>query len=407
MKEKLNIGAIGMGGRGYGLLTAIMLPREEINVLAVCDLYEDRRQKAAEAVRKEKGIEPLCTADYREVLAMKELDAIVVTTSWADHLPIAIEAMKAGKYVATEVGGAYSLDECWELVRTHEETGMPCMMLENCCYGRDELMVLNMVKQGLFGDIVHCQGGYRHDLRDEVSYGRENRHYRLVNYINRNCENYPTHELGPIAKVLNINRGNRMVTLNSIASKSAGLHEFLMREKGPEYDLTSAEWTQGDVITTVIKCAHGETIVLTLDTTLPRPYSRGFHVQGTKGLYEEANRSVFLPDSGIPYEFHNASEYRERFDHPMWKRFVKDGVRGGHGGMDGLVFDAFFAALQQGKPMPIDVYDMAAWMSITPLSEQSIACGSMPVAVPDFTNGAWCSRGEEEEWAYSLTEGRE
>ena len=125
MKEKLNIGAIGMGGRGYGLLTAIMLPREEINVLAVCDLYEDRRQKAAEAVRKEKGIEPLCTADYREVLAMKELDAIVVTTSWADHLPIAIEAMKAGKYVATEVGGAYSLDECWELVRTHEETGMP------------------------------------------------------------------------------------------------------------------------------------------------------------------------------------------------------------------------------------------------------------------------------------------
>lgn len=294
MKETLKIGVIGLGGRGYDLMASVMLPRPDIQVLAVCDLYEDRREKAAAKVKEERGIDPLCTANYREVLAMPELDAVIVSTSWADHLHIAIAAMKAGKYVATEVGGAYSLDECWELVRTHEETGVPCMMLENCCYGREELMVLNMVKKGLFGEVVHCQGGYRHDLRDEVSFGRENRHYRLVNYLNRNCENYPTHELGPIAKILNINRGNRMLTLNSVASKSAGLHEFLMREKGPGYDLTSCEFTQGDVVTTIIKCAHGETIVLTLDTTLPRPYSRGFHVQGTKGIFMEDNMSLFL-----------------------------------------------------------------------------------------------------------------
>lgn len=408
MKETLKIGVIGLGGRGYDLMASVMLPRPDIQVLAVCDLYEDRREKAAAKVKEERGIDPLCTANYREVLAMPELDAVIVSTSWADHLHIAIAAMKAGKYVATEVGGAYSLDECWELVRTHEETGVPCMMLENCCYGREELMVLNMVKKGLFGEVVHCQGGYRHDLRDEVSFGRENRHYRLVNYLNRNCENYPTHELGPIAKILNINRGNRMLTLNSVASKSAGLHEFLMREKGPDYDLTSCEFTQGDVVTTIIKCAHGETIVLTLDTTLPRPYSRGFHVQGTKGIFMEDNMSLFLDGVHTPYHFDwkgqwgNVEEYREQYDHPIWKQYLKDGLSGGHGGIDGLVFSAFFDAVKRGVQTPIDVYDMASWMSITPLSEASIAAGGAPVAIPDFTNGRWISREPAPEGPYRL-----
>ncbi len=155
-------------------------------------------------------------------------------------------------------------------------------------------MVLNMVRQGLFGEIVHCQDGCRHDLRDEIFRGRENCHYRFRNYLNRNCENYPTHELGPIANVLNINRGNRMLSLVSMASKSAGLHEYILREKGPEYNIADMKLMQGDVVTTVIKCAHGETICLTLDTTLPQSYSRALHVQGTKGMYIEDNRSIFL-----------------------------------------------------------------------------------------------------------------
>ena len=391
MKEKLNIGFIGLGGRGTGLLQDIVLPREEISVLAVCDKYEDRRENGAKMVREKKGNDPLCTADYREVLAIEAIDAVIVATSWADHLPIVIAAMKAGKYVATEVGGAYSLDECWELVRTHEETGVPCMMLENCCYDRNELMVLNMVKQGIFGEIVHCQGGYRHDLRDEVSFGRENRHYRLVNYMNRNCENYPTHELGPIAKILNINRGNRMLTLTSIASKSAGLHQFLLDKKGEEYDLTNAEWTQGDVVTTVIKCAHGQTIVLTLDTTLPRWYSRGFHIQGTKAMFDEDTRSIFID-----------GEFREKYEHPIWKQYLSEGVTGSHGGIDWLVFSAFFDAVKKGTQTPIDVYDMAAWMCITPLSAQSIAMGGAPVAIPDFTNGRWINREPIVEGKYCL-----
>jgi len=408
MKDKLKIGVIGLGGRGFGLLDVVMLEMDDIEVVAVCDKYEDRANAAADKVKEKRGNAPICTLNYKDILAIDEIDAVVITASWADHIHIAIEAMKAGKYVASEVGGAYTLDECWELVKTHEETTVPCMMLENCCYGRRELMVLNMVKQGLFGEVIHCEGGYRHDLREEVTNGRENRHYRLVNYLNRNCENYPTHELGPIAKVLTINRGNRMLSLTSTSSKSAGLHQYILDKKGEDYDLANVKFEQGDVVTTVIKCAHGETITLTLDTTLPRPYSRGFHIQGTKGMYTEDNDSVFIDSVHNEFDFKwkeqwgNAKEFEEKYDHPIWKDYIKAGIKGGHDGMDWLVFRAFFESVKNGTQTPIDVYDMAAWMSITPLSEKSIAQGGASVTVPDFTNGRWIAREEIIERKYCL-----
>lgn len=398
MKEVVNVGVIGLGNRGSGLLVNCILPQPGIQVTAVCDRYEDRRQKAIKAITDAGQKEPFSTDNYHELLAREDIDAVVIMASWESHLNLACEAMRAGKYTAVEVAGAYSVEDCWKLVRTHEETGTQCMMLENCCFGRDELMVLNMVRQGVFGEIVHCQGGYRHDLREEVSFGRENRHYRFRNYLNRNCENYPTHELGPIANVLNINRGNRMLTLTSMASKAAGLHEYLMREKGPEYDATNMRFAQGDVVTTTIKCAHGETICLTLDTTLPRAYSRGFHVQGTKGMYMEDNKSIFIDGQDNKYDFcwnehwNNVEEYREKYDHPIWKQYIEEGVRGDHDGMDWLVFRSFFNAVKAGTPVPIDVYDAAAWMCISSLSEQSVAMGGMPVAIPDFTNGKWMER---------------
>jgi hypothetical protein len=407
MQKQLKIGVIGLGGRGYGLLSNI-LRMDDIIVSAVCDLYEDRREGAAKEVEKVAGSTPFCTGNYIEILAMEEIEAIIVSTSWADHVHIAIDAMKAGKYVASEVGGAYSIDECWELVRTHEETGVPCMMLENCCYGREELMILSMVKQGLFGKVIHCQGGYRHDLRDEITNGRENRHYRLVNYQNRNCDNYPTHELGPISKILNINRGNRMVALTSMASKAAGLHEFILKEKGADYDLANFKFAQGDVVTTTIKCAHGETIVLTLDTTLPRAYSRDFRVQGTKAMYMEENNSLFLDGVHNKFDFewkkqwNNVEQLREQYDHPIWQNYDPD-AKDGHGGIDYLVLRAFFDSVRRQVQTPVDVYDMAAWMSITVLSEQSIAMGSQPVAIPDFTNGRWINREPAPEGKYCLT----
>ena len=406
--EKLRVGVIGLSGRGYGQMKNIILPRENVEVTAVCDIYEDRNERAAATVEEKSGKRPFVTTDYRELTSRSDVDVVVIASSWEPHIDQAISAMENKKYCAMEVGGAYSLHDCFRLVDTYERTGMHCMMLENCCFGRRELMVLNMVRQGLFGSIVHCAGGYLHDLRNEITFGEEKRHYRLRNYLNRNCENYPTHELGPIAKVLNINRGNRMVSLTSTASCSRGLHEYIRNTETANKDLLNYQFAQGDIVNTVIKCAHGETIELTLDTTLPRYYRRGFTVRGTKGMYNEINDSIFI--DGEHNEFHekwrqkwgNASEYTEKYEHPIWDKFLHDGVRGGHGGIDWLEYDAFFGAIERGIEPPIDTYDTAAWMAITPLSEESISMGSAPVAIPDFTHGQWTHRGQGPEWDMAI-----
>ena len=342
MNQTRKLALLGFGRRSYWLIQeslADVLNDNDFELAAVCDLYEDRIAQAQQLAEEFVGAKPYGTTDYRQILADPEISAVIITAAWEAHIDMAIEAMRAGKHVGLEVGGAYSVEDCWNLVRTHEETGMHCMMLENCCYGREELMVLNMVRQGLFGDIVHCAGGYHHDLRDEVADGKENRHGRLRNYINRNCENYPTHELGPIAKVLDINNGNRMVSLTATASCAKGLHTYVLEHRGADDPLAKVEFAQGDIVTTVIKCAKGQTIVLTLDTTLPRYYSRGFHIQGTKGMYEEENQSIFIDGQDNKFDFDwsghwgNVKEYREQYEHPIWKQFLNDGVRGGHGGV--------------------------------------------------------------------------
>jgi len=277
------------------------------------------------------------------------------------------------------------------------------MLLENCCYGREEMTIFNMVKKGLFGELIHAEGGYRHDLRSEICQGRENRHYRLDNYMHRNGDVYPTHDLGPIAKYFGINRGNRMLSLTSTASKSRGLNVWMREQKGADYDLANYPFAMGDVITTVIKCAHGESIVLFHDTSLPRPYSRGNLLQGTKGIWMEDKHGIYLEGiSEKPHVWEELNKYYDEHEHPLWKRFRQEGVKGGHGGMDWLVLRAFVEAVKEQRQTPIDVYDTAAWMAITCLSEDSVAMGSMPVAVPDFTNGKWISREAIVEGMYCL-----
>lgn len=399
MNSKIKMAIVGLGARGVSLLETAYLEHEGVEFVAVCDEYEDRTKQGADVIEKVTGKRPSECKNYKEILALPEVEAVVVCTSWDRHIDICIEAMEAGKYVASEVGGAYSVRECWRLVETYERTGVPVMFLENCVYGRDELMVYNMVKKGVFGTLVHCEGGYRHDLREEVSFGREKRHYRLDNYIHRNSENYPTHELGPIAKLLGINRGNRMLTLTSVASKSVGLKEYIKENKSDDEILKNTDFNQADVVTTIIKCANGETIVLTLDTTLPRYYSRGFYVQGTKGMYTEDNKSIFLDKhehakDHFAWDKHwgNVEEFRKEYEHPIWEKYLREGVKEGHDGMDYLVFSDFVDCVKNKTQASIDAYDMAAWMCITALSEESIAKGGMPVFVPDFTNGKWIKR---------------
>ena len=291
---------------------------------------------------------------------------------------------------------------------------MPCMMIENCCYGEVELMCLNLAKQGAFGEIVHCTGAYFHDVRREISSGVEERHYRLRNYIGRNCDNYPTHALGPIAKLLNVNRGNRFLSLVSMASKARGLHEYVVEKRGEDDALAKVDFKQGDVVTTLINCANGETIRLTLATTTSHPYSRDFGVVGTQGLFQEDTNALYLKkdldkyhptESGMRPFWNNVKAFKEEYNHPLWSEYNSAGVKAGHGGMDWLVLRAFFESAMYKKETPIDVYDTAAWMSITALSEESVAKGGNAVAVPDFTNGKWLKdkdRVRDEVPTYSL-----
>lgn len=405
MKE-LKLGVIGLGGRGHGVVQSILCPMEGCKIVSICDVYEDRLDRTAECIKNLNGNTPKKTTDYMELVNDPEVEVVIVMSAWENHVPATVAAMRAGKHVGCEVGGAYSLDDCWELIRAYEETGNHAMMLENCCFGREELMVLNMVKQGLFGKVVACEGGYHHDLRWEISYGRKNRHYRLRNYKHRCCDNYPTHELGPIAKVLGINRGNRMVSLTAMASGAWGLNEFARAHEDVDPELRDYKFAQGDIVKTVIKCAGGELITLTLDTTLPRHYSRGFTVRGTKGAYNEWQRTVFLDKYGEGYEdnerYDNREKYFAEYDHPIWKRYQEDGVQGSHDGMDWLEYQAFFAGIRAGDQPTIDTYDMAAWMAITPLSEASIAMGGAPVDIPDFTRGKWTYRTDCNKTPFSL-----
>jgi len=403
----LNVGIIGLGPRGSSL-TRTVSKMQDINIRTICDFIPERLEAAAKSVEERAGYTPMTVRDYRTILEDPEIDAVIISAAWEAHVDLAVAAMEAGKYTAMEVGGAFTLEDCWRLVDTHERTGVHCMILENCCYGRKEMLCLNLTKNGALGTLVHCAGGYHHDLRKEMVDGYLEGNYRLPNYIVRNCENYPTHELGPIAKLLDINRGNRMVSLVSVSSKAAGLHDYITRTQGIDSEMAKIEFAQGDIVTTVIRCARGETITLTLDTTLPRAYSRGLSIHGTRGLYMEDNHSLYLERDAESYGDHELSlkwqdhwnnaetRYAEEFDHPLWKVYLEEGIRGGHSGMDYLVLRAFLESVREKKAPPIDVYDAAVWMSVTVLSEQSIAQGGAPVSIPDFTRGKWIRPKPEE-----------
>ena len=230
--RKLNVGFIGGGERG-AVLQSLLLNMPDVEIVAVCELYEDRLREMVERCVKKGRPAPSSHENHIDLLDNAEdLDCVIVPTAWESHVPIAVAAMERGIPVGFEVGGACSLDDCWQLVRVQEASGTPCMMLENCCYGRNEMAMLKLVKEGLFGELVHCEGGYHHDLRKEICCGEENRHYRLRHFKTRNGELYPTHELGPIAKWLGIHRGNRMVSLTATASKARGLNAWARENKG-------------------------------------------------------------------------------------------------------------------------------------------------------------------------------
>ena len=389
MENQIRIGIIGCGKRGRSMFRCVLEKREDIKVVAICDTYEPFMDKVMGWLKedgKDEGV--LVTTDYKEALACKELDCVYIACSWEKHCEVAIEALKKGIPVACEVGGAYSLDECFELVKVYEETKTPLMFMENCYYNKIEMTVFNMHKAGLFGDVVYCSGAYGHDLREEVTTGIETHHYREENYLTRNCENYPTHELGPIARILNVNKGNRFTSLVSMSSNARGINEYIKAGKKHDKEVEGKEFAQGDIFLTTITCEDGSLVQIKLDTTLPRSYSRELHIAGTKGRYTQLYDEVFLDGDDEMKKSKSLDEYKE-YVPEEWSPENEAKIKElGHGGMDWLVFDDFFKHLRSGEPMPIDVYDMAVLMAVTPLSELSIKEKRI-VEFPDFTNGKY------------------
>ncbi len=405
----VRLGLAGLGCRGQGILKQVLLAMDDVEISAVCDIYEDRVQAGIQIVTDAGRPAPLGFTDYRVMIDTAKPDAVLIFTGWEFHTEIAIYAMEHGAAVGSEVGSVNSMEELHRLVETKERTGMQYMFMENCCYGKEELLATSMARAGLFGTIVHMQGSYAHDLREEILYGIENRHYRFKNYQNRCLENYPTHELGPISRLLGINRGNRIVSVVSVASRAEGLKAYAEKQdkagKLPE-SARNVHFKQGDIVTTILTCAGGETITLRLDTTLPRFYARDFTVRGTKGLYEQNTNTVFLEDvhpesfweTAKSYEafLNNAKDYEDQYLPEIWKQVTPEVLAAGHGGMDYFCYRAFIDAVRDGTDVPIDVYDGATWMAVSVLSEISIAQGGAPQAMPDFTGGRWFLRPLED-----------
>jgi hypothetical protein len=409
---KLNIGILGVGMRGQVHLDNL-LKRDDVSVTAICDIDPLMIDRALAQYQKAGAKKPAVFADspeaWREMLAKGRLDAVMIVTPWELHAAQSIAAMQAKVAVGCEVVAGITIDDHWQVLRNQVQTGTPYMLLENVCYRRDVLAVLNMVRQGLFGEIVHLEGGYQHDLRavkfnagvpgkaygGGVEFGDKGwseARWRTDHSVNRNGDLYPSHGIGPCAMLANINRGNRFTRLTSYASKARGLKDYV-RKTAPGHSNTKSEFKLGDVVQTQIACANGETILLSHDTSLPRPYSLGFRVQGTGGIWMDVNDSIYVEGKAkAEDEWEAAQPWLDKYDHPLWKTYGPKAEGTGHGGMDFFVLHAWVEALKRNAPMPIDIYDAVAWSAITPLSELSIANGNQAIDFPDFTAGGWRNR---------------
>jgi predicted dehydrogenase len=413
-EPRARLGFIGVGLRGQSHLD-LALRRNDVEVVAICDVQQRMIDMSLNLVNRSGKPKPQVIMEgpygYRKLLENKDVDAVIISTPWEWHTPMCLDAMEAKKYTGCEVITGTTVEECWQLVHASERTGMPLMMLENVCYRRDVMAIMNMVRQNVFGELIHLQGGYQHDLREvkfndgKNAYGNgaefgergfSEAQWRTHHSVYRNGDLYPTHGIGPVAMMCNINRGNRFTQLVSYATKARGLHEHVVKMGGPDHPNAKINFKLGDVVTTLISTANQETILLQHDTNLPRPYSLGFRVQGTKGIWMDINKSIYIEgQSKKPHQWEDAKEWLDKFDHPLWKKYGSDASGAGHGGMDWFVLNAFVEAVKRKTNTPQDVYDAVTWSAITPLSETSIQLGGESVEFPDFTQGKWMYRKNE------------
>ncbi|RYG25256.1 Gfo/Idh/MocA family oxidoreductase [bacterium] len=396
--NRVRVGFIGVGARGSGHVTQ-MLRLDGMDVVAICDNHVPTAAASAKRVVDAGRPAPALYTDgeraFEKMLARDDIDIVIIATPWDWHAPMAIATMKAGKHAFVEVPAALTLEDCWKLVDTSEETQRHCMMMENVCYGREELMVLNMCRLGVFGELLHGEGAYIHDLRgqmNEVEHGTGS--WRTYEYAEHNGNLYPTHGLGPIAQYMGINRGDRFDYMSSVSSP-ARVREIYAKEHFPEgHKWRDLKFKAGDINTSIIKTALGRSIMVQWDEQLPRPYNRLNLIQGTKGIWGGfPNRMVVegvTPSTESWVQGSALQPYFERYDHPLWKKIAAlPENNGGHGGMDFVMLWRMVYCLRNGLPLDQDVYDAAAWSAVFPLSEASVAKRSASVDFPDFTRGAW------------------
>jgi predicted dehydrogenase len=407
---KVRLGFIGVGMRGQNHLE-LALSRNDVEVVAICDVQQRMIDMSLGIVATAGKPKPQVILDgpqgYKKLLDKKEIDAVIIATPWEWHTVMCLDAMNAKKYVGCEVITGMTVEECWKLVDTSEKTGLPLMMLENVCYRRDVMAVMNMVRQNIFGELIHLQGGYQHDLREVkfndginpygggVEFGAKGfseAQWRTQHSVDRNGDLYPTHGIGPIAMMTNINRGNRFTQLVSYSSKARGLHEYIVKKGGENHPNAKTKFKLGDVVTTMLHTANEETILLQHDTNLPRPYSIGFRVQGTKGIWMDVNNSMYIEGQSKPHQWEEEKAWLDKYDHPLWKKYGDDAAGAGHGGMDWFVLNAFIESVKRKTAPPQDVYDAVTWSAITPLSETSIKQNGASIDFPDFTRGKWQGR---------------
>jgi predicted dehydrogenase len=422
----VRIGFIGVGERGYGHVKHFC-HIEGIEIKAICDLHQDVLDKSSKYVTEQGLQQPDqytgSDLSYKDMLSRQDLDIVIISTPWGWHTPMSIDTMESGKHAFVEVPAATTVEEAWQLVDTAERTQKNCMMMENVCYGRDELMVLNMVRQGLFGELLHGEAAYIHELRWQMKeLDRKTGSWRTYWHTKTDGNLYPTHGLGPVSQYMNINRGDRFDYLTSTSSPALGRQAYAKREFPANHERNQLNYIAGDMNTTVIKTKLGRSIMVQHDTTTPRPYSRHNYLQGTNGaLGGFPNRiAIENPPKNIALQYdksHQAAlkkwseqgevgrkprapsfhrwdkeldKWQAEFDHPLWVRMGEAAEKnGGHGGMDFLMLWRMIYCLRNGEALDQDVYDAAAWSVIAPLSADSVTDRSNSKDIPDFTRGIW------------------
>lgn len=394
--DRVRVGIVGVGSRGSGLLnTLLQIPY--VDVLAIDDLFPDRAASAQALVEKARGNRPDTYTngerDYERLVARDDLDAVVCATYWESHTPISVAAMRARKYAATEVPAALTLDECRELVRVSQETGMPCMMLENVCYFREALTLLRMVRENAFGELLHAEAGYQHDCRFLMFTDTGDLTWRGKHAETLNGNLYPTHPVGPIAQWFNINRGDRFTRITSRSTKSRGLNNYAAKKFGPDHPLAKKTYALGDINTTLLETANGSTVTLYFDLCTPRPYDLILRLDGAKGIHFGSSSQIYLEGVSPQADAYEPfAPYMDKYAHPLWSDLEAEASKnGGHGGSDYITVYEFVKAVKNRTAPPQDVYDAATWSAIVPLSIQSVAQAAT-LDFPDFTSGQWSSR---------------